>query len=335
MQRYQVQYYRRLIHSERQMRAVEQIFRAFEENGIDYMPVKGCNMKKLYPQPEMRVMGDADILIRPEQHEKIKPIMERLGFIFRIENEHVFEWHSDSLHVELHKSLVPPNDEDYYAYYDTGWSLAAKTEGHRYDLSQEDTFIFLFTHFARHYRFSGIGCRHVMDLYVYRQAHPELKETYVERELEKLRLLEFYRNTLRLLDAWFHGGEMNEITELMTSYIFSGGSWGSAEAMLFSQQIKQARKQGKIKHSGAQSVLRILFPSLSTMRYRYKILGKAPYLLPVVWVVRWIDILFFRPQKIKSKLRILRTIDDESVLTRQNALQAVGLDFHFTEDFKS
>ena len=32
--------------------------------------------KKLYPKPELRVMGDADILIREEQYDKIKPVMD-------------------------------------------------------------------------------------------------------------------------------------------------------------------------------------------------------------------------------------------------------------------
>ena len=44
------------------------------------MPLKGCNMKALYPSPELRVMGDADILIRVEQYDRIRPIIQSLGF---------------------------------------------------------------------------------------------------------------------------------------------------------------------------------------------------------------------------------------------------------------
>ena len=35
-----------------------------DENGIDYMPLKGACLKLIYPQPELRLMGDADILIK-------------------------------------------------------------------------------------------------------------------------------------------------------------------------------------------------------------------------------------------------------------------------------
>ena len=38
-------------------------------------------MKALYPAPELRVMGDADVLIRLEQYEKIVPLMEKMGFV--------------------------------------------------------------------------------------------------------------------------------------------------------------------------------------------------------------------------------------------------------------
>ena len=71
MQKYQVHYFRHLVTSNRQMQAVDELCKAFEESGVDYMLLKGCNMKRLYPKPEMRAMGDADILIRKEQYDKI------------------------------------------------------------------------------------------------------------------------------------------------------------------------------------------------------------------------------------------------------------------------
>ena len=73
-------YGKNLLISEEQMLAISQIFDAFDRQGIDYLPLKGCAMKALYPKPELRVMGDADILIRLEQYDAIVPIMEALGF---------------------------------------------------------------------------------------------------------------------------------------------------------------------------------------------------------------------------------------------------------------
>ena len=150
MQRLFSHYCKVMLHSERQMMAIERMFEAFEPNGIPFMPLKGCNMKKLYTKPELRSMGDVDILIHPEDHDRIFPLMEELGFRYNKEDDHVFDWRSPNLHVELHKSLVPITDEDYFSYYGTGWQLGIRGEGSRHDLSIEDAYIFMFTHFARH-----------------------------------------------------------------------------------------------------------------------------------------------------------------------------------------
>lgn len=321
--------YQMLLAHERQMKALDGIFAGFERNGIPYLPVKGCNLKPLYPKPELRTMGDVDILIHPQDHDRIRPVMESLGFAYCVENDHVFEWDSEALHVELHKSLIPPMDEDYYSYYGSGWQLAKKGSGSRHDLSPEDAYIFIFAHFARHYRGGGIGCRHVVDLQVYRNAYPELDMDYIAGELEKLHLLEFYGNVRRMLDVWFTDREADMVSELITAFVFSGGSWGSMEAEMYSREVKNAKKAGGIRHSSLKSLLTAAFPPACQLSYRYTVIRKYPFLLPVIWVVRWIDVIFFRPQNIRKRVRILRTINDQRVLDYRQALDAVGLDFTF------
>ena len=69
-----------LLKSEGQMGELRRVTAAFEENGIDYMLLKGSRMKALYPRQELRNMSDADVLIRMEQYDRICPIMESLGF---------------------------------------------------------------------------------------------------------------------------------------------------------------------------------------------------------------------------------------------------------------
>ena len=55
----------------------------------------------------MRTMGDADILIKTEQYERIVPIMNRLGYLPGVESNHEYVWDKKNmLHVELHKMLI-------------------------------------------------------------------------------------------------------------------------------------------------------------------------------------------------------------------------------------
>lgn len=320
-------FYRHMIRSERQMRSVQRIFDAFEENAIHYMPVKGCNMKCLYPKSELRSMGDADILIRLEQYDRIRPIMQSLGFAEELETDHVYLWHNDALHVELHKCLAPPEDTDYHAYYGTGWRLAAQQTGFRHDPTPEDTFLFLFVHFARHYRYSGIGLRHVMDLYVYRRAFPALDQSYLCAELTKLRLLTFYHNTCRLLDTWFDGAAGDAVTEHMAQFIFSGGSWGSMEHFALSKEARYASRTGAVHHAKPKMLLRSIFPPYRTMCGRYAVLDRCPVLLPAMWVVRWAQALVLRPENIGRAAQRAHVVSNETVDAHWQSLRYVGLDF--------
>lgn len=327
MQRLRMRYLRLLLQSERQMLAVENLLQALDNAGVDHMMVKGCDLKRLYPKPELRPMGDADILIRTEQYDRVKAVMESLGYTFRSENQHVYEWSTSHLHVELHKTLIPPSDRRFYESYGTGWKYARHRSGHRFELTPEDAFVFLVVHFARHYLYSGVGCRHVLDLYVYSRAYPELNWKYIESELRRLRLWEFCGNVMRTLDVWFHNGAADHVTGQITEFVFSGGDWGSLENLLNFASAGEAEKKGSVTNSKMHAFMNALFPSTSYMSYQYSVLLRKPWLTPVIWVIRWFDILLFRPQKVKRKIQILRTVNDATTAKHIQAFQEVGLDF--------
>lgn len=323
MQQYQKQYYRTLIRSEKQMRTVQQIYAAFEENGIDYMPLKGCVMKSLYPQPEMRVMSDADILIRLDQYERIIPIMQALGFTGGAEGNHDFSWKKEELHTELHKLLLVPRGRTFYDYHADGWDLAIHQEGHRYGMGPEDNFIYLFTHMTKHYQYSGIGCRQFVDLFVFSRSHPQMDRSYIENVMEHNGLLEFYRNVCRLLECWFADGSEDEKVELMTQYILSGGNWGSYETFLRAKQLKtrgESQRGTKTKALGM-----VLFLPLEEMCFRYPVLKRIPWLLPVFWVYRWLCLLVKKPRTVLNKLKLLSRLSDKKVDSQYEAFRFVGL----------
>jgi hypothetical protein len=120
MQQMFMEYYGILMRSEKQMKAVKRLFDAFEQQGIDYMPLKGCNLKMLYPKPELRQMGDADVLIREAQYESIRPIVIEQGFEEKIQWDHVFLWKRTELVLELHRKLIPEDTENWQHFGD-GW----------------------------------------------------------------------------------------------------------------------------------------------------------------------------------------------------------------------
>ena len=331
MQKLFAAYCKELIWSTRQMEQVNRICALFDRNQIDYMPLKGCLMKDLYPNPELRYMGDADILIRTEQYDRIRPLMQELGFEEQQESDHELVWNSDALHLELHKRLIPSYNKDYYRYYGDGWKMAKVQSGTRYAMTDEDQFVFLFTHFSKHYRDGGIGLRHLTDLWVFRRQHPELNQTYISAELEKLGLNTFFQHVSRVLDACFCGGSFDERSEFILSFIFSSGVWGKMKNHILSAGVKEISQTKKRKYLHRKYILHRIFPSAATLECRYQYLKKAPFLLPVAWICRGCNILFTEPRKIKSFQNAVNTMTSEQIIDYQSSLAYVGLKFQFDE----
>ena len=324
-------YYKVLLHSERQMAKVNALLGEFEKAGIDYLPFKGCVMKALYPKPELRPMGDADILIRMEQYDRIIPILTELGFRLEIESDCELIWKHPDLYLELHKCMVQPSHKDYYGYFGDGWGRSVLLEGHRYGFVPEDMYVYLFMHFAKHYRSGGIGCRHVVDLWVYRRVNGMLDWNYVNRELKKLHLEQFHKHCERLLEAWFEDGRTDEMTEFISKRIFSGGSWGKQEDYQIFCELLKLKETDKIRNSRLRYAVYLAFPPLIQIRKKYPILHRLPFLLPAAWVLRGLTVLLHKRSKLSHAVRNGRIIDDAALNAHQEALRVVGLEWHGQE----
>ena len=326
MQAYQVRYFRHLVISEGQMAAVAQLCSTFEENGIDYMLLKGCNMKKRYPRPEMRGMGDADVLIRIEQYGRIKPLMEQLQYKNTKESSYDHVWERPELYLELHKRIYGADQTLLCEYFGVGWERAVLAEGHRYEMPLEVEFANVFAHMAKHFRICGIGVRHFVDLYVFKNAHPDMDEKRIERIMKKLHMQDFYRNTMRTLQVWFDGREGDEVTEMITDYTMNSGSFGNMENKLYYQELTKAGLK-KGKNTRLHSLKEALFPPLRMMRSSYYVLFKWPILMPLFWPVRWVDVLIHRRKNIGKKLRLVSQMSDEKLLHRERAMNLMGVNF--------
>ena len=320
--------------SEGQMEMLQRLFAAFEERQIDYLPLKGVLLKGIYPVPEMRRMGDADVLFRREQYEAVKEVLTNLGFTFSYETDHESVWKHPSLLLEMHKRIVPRRDVDLYRYFGNGWSHAVLTqEGtHRYGFTPEMQFVSLFVHLVKHYRGGGIGLSHMMDLWVFRRHHLELNEETIRTELEKVYLVEFYDNVWATLQVWFEGTESTEMTDFITSVIFENGVYGTAERAHLSYVAKAGHQKNVRSNSYASKLLQLIFPPKRTLLTKYPVLRRHGWLLPGVWVVRWVDTLLFHRKRIAQRNVDIQRTNVENIEQFEQALHYVGLDYHFEEE---
>jgi len=319
--------------SEAQMYDINKVFKAFDENGIEYMPMKGVLLKSIYPKSDMRTMSDADILIKLEQYDKIKPLVAELGFTELKETDHELIWKKSKLHLELHKHMIATYNKDFYAYFGDGWRLAhpTKEQPNRYEMTPEDQYIYLFTHLAKHYRGAGIGIKHMTDLWVYRLANPNLNEKYIEKELRQLQLLEFYENVRLTLEVWFGNGKPTDKTDFITDVIIKSGAYGTFDAHIAAMTLRGSKTAGNVKKARTKELLNMFFLPLNHMRTKYKILNKFPFLLPVMWIVRGVKTVLFDLYKIKRMGKTMKLMSEENVDQYQLSLNYVGLDYNFGE----
>lgn len=314
--------------SEKQLYCINEISEQFKQNNIDYMFLKGSVLKKLYPHTEMRRMGDIDILIKEEQYPKITELMKKAGYTMQGETDHELKWSKSGILIELHKRLIPSYNKDFYEYYGNGWDFAKRADSSEYALNKEDMFIYLFTHFAKHYRDAGIGIIHICDLWVYKNSY-QLDYDYIENELKKLKLYKFFQNINATFAVWFENRENTEMTDYITDVILNSGIYGTHYNQVLSAALKQKKKYNSTKKEQIVKILKNIFPPFSLMRNRHQVLFKYPYLLPLCWVLRWFDLMLGKRDRIKNKLNDFSMVNNNNIEDYQAQLQYVGLDYNF------
>ena len=173
-------------------------------------------------------------------------------------------------------------------------------------MSPEDEFIYNFVHTAKHYRDGGVGIRHIADFYICKKRFNNLDNAYIEAELKKLQLLEFYNNIKKTVSVWFENEKPSEVTDFITSYIFNSGSYGNKENRIIAEAVresKKTRRSGDVKY---KKLLRLIFLPFDKMCEKYPILIKLPVLLPVMWIVRIIVAIFTKKDVIRVQNAILK-----------------------------
>lgn len=313
---------------ERQLHEYADLRNCFKENGIAYMPIKGILIKELYPEPALRYMNDVDILIHKSDYKEIEKILLEREYTFRCESDHEYIWvKKGTLNLELHKDLVASANEDFYEYLSDYWNRAHKRDDFEHYLSKEDEFIYLFCHFSKHYRLCGIGVKYLIDLWLY-SIKRKLDEEYVEKEFNKIGILEFYNNIKKVMKFWFEDGELDEKTEFITNYIIISGAYGTHENEIASLVLqKHKAKFGFGTMAKVKLFVMRTFPTLSIMKIHHKYLEKVPFLLPFSWVQRWINAIFNKRKNIARHFNDIKNIEDSRVEELSKQLEYVGLNF--------
>ncbi len=298
--------------SANQLDAVVEMQQVMEKNGIYNLVVKGAVTKRRYPDEVMRSMGDIDLLYKPEQHHVFKALMLSLGYgDYQEGRKNDTYSRPPYITVEAHRELVESGSK-YADYYQNIWNMAHPKEGmkYTYEMTLEDEMIFNVVHLSEHFKEGGAGIRFIMDVYVYSRI--VLDRDYVEQELKKLGLNEFYQNINALANHWFADGESSELTEKLADFIMAGGVFGDSE-----NAAALAVEEGR-----ARRFFKVCFPNYESMKSMYPWLKGKRALLPYAWVLRGVGAVRHRKNNIQAQINWMKT---------GNAVKAKELREFYTE----
>jgi len=268
-----------------QMTENENILKSMTDHEIRCLPLKGILLKEMYPMPELRETADLDILIDKKDQQNARIVMEQLGY----EVESFDQFNEDSyrkvqfVHVEMHNQLVTEFSADQMngtideIKHPFEYSIETDRK-YEYRMTDENFYIFLIVHLAKHYLYSGVGIRPFADIYLFRKIK-HLNYDYIASRLEKMGLLEFAENVEKLIQFWLSGQDMSDELYKMENMVFSSGSFGNAEGKILNIISKG-------KRSSISYALYRIFPPYHLMILLYPTLRRRKICLPVYWLHR-------------------------------------------------
>lgn len=261
------------------------ICKVFEQAQIPFVPLKGAEMRKYYPEPWMRTSCDIDILVREEDLERAtEALVQELSYTTDNKKKYHDMWlfSPSGIHLELHFSILETM-ENIDRLLSRVWEYATPVTAYRYALDNNFLAFHLLAHMSYHFVGGGCGIRSLLDIYLLRRQNA-YDEAAVRGFLAQCEIEKFYDSVLSLIDMWFLGASATPLTEKMSQFLLAGGTYGTKMQQII---IKQQRKGGKTKY-----LLNRIFMPYKELKFRYRILEKHPILYPVMLMCRWVELLF-------------------------------------------
>lgn len=270
--------------------------------GIPVLSMKGMLLRRDYPVPQLRTMGDVDLVIRPEDRSRSHEVMTGLGFSCMVDNHAVWTYTRDVVTYEIHDHMMYEdlaNSVDYRGYFDRVWEHAAPGPDGVWIPEAGYHFLYLMAHNAKHTMNKGNGFRAYLDLVFFcRGEGRNLDWPRIARELEKLRLLEFTKTCFALCESWF-GVKMpipgraleEDFLEEITEKTFRDGLFGLENRENRTGGSAKAIRRSRLPYglAAVKVTLHKLFPPYRDMQLIpwYSFVDGRPWLLPVAWIYRF------------------------------------------------
>ena len=298
----------------------EQTFAILEELQVDYLPLKGTVLRKLYPEDWMRTSADVDVLVHKVDLGKIiAALQEKLEYV----QESIGAYDAvvispTGFHLELHFDLITKYDnETANDLLANVWDYTDRV-GNSYQRIMRDDYFYYYhlAHMARHFIDGGCGVRPYVDLWLLNNKISFDKESR-NALLEKGGLLKFAQASEFLSRVWLEEEPHVQESRWLEDYLLNGGVYGNKENKVV---IQQGQTGSRFKY-----IMSRIFMPLEEMQYRYEVLKKHKWLYPFMVVRRCFEVLFKGDSKrIKKELKTSDDISSEKQKESMKLIEYLG-----------
>lgn len=310
-----------------QVSEIKKIEECFEENKIKCQPMKGARMKFLYPEPQMREMGDIDILVWADSIREAQRKLNELGYsLSQSVKHHDIYKKKPYIVLEMHRAMYDKtvNKVQYEYFLDMSRAKPMEGKSYIYEFSPEDFYVYMMAHMAKHFYVMGCGIRNLVDIYIYLQKYGEsMDHEYIQKQLDICGIKKFTEHMETLADIWLGQKTGDDFYDDLFTYMQDCGIYGRDENGIWNRFAEEKKKDKKTTRTDLKWWY--IFPPLSYMAEYYPYLDRYPFLLPVTWFVRGVVGIF--EKKGVHKRQMLKTIDEDKVKTYQTIYQK--MDMHF------
>lgn len=278
-----------------------EVHKALTANNIPYVILKGVASASYYKEPPLRMMGDVDILVSPQNIELADKALRAIGFVTNDDLEsdsHIAYKRRDGLICELHRNIngIPKNasGEKLSEYFGDIFdkSVEYKTSnGNCVVPSQFHHGLILLLHTATHLTNEGVGLRHLCDwaVFVNNIENDEFINLF-EKPLKESGLWRFAQ-LLTLCCVKYLGcdpkkwaGESNDVLlDGVICDVLNGGNFGSKDVDRY-KQIKYISDRKSGEKAKKRPVLQLFSSVNQKTKKEFRFANKSKLLLPVGWV---------------------------------------------------
>ena len=154
-----------------------QLLHDMDQAGLGMQVLKGYAVSRYYCHPECRESVDTDLLISPDDEERVQLFLQNKGFCVQERNptrHHAVYQHAKYGKIEVHVSLYDEIVENIW-FQNVGrnevinetFEKVVSPSGVYYTLGPTDHLIFLSLHMVKHFISSGLTIRMMLDVALY------------------------------------------------------------------------------------------------------------------------------------------------------------------------